>query len=195
VLLGAFVGFAVLAMIANAVFHSRLERLLDRQRHEARAPDPQPSMSAIVAKPTDISLPEESASVEPQVQATAPLPVNQPLSTSRQRVFVGLTPQDLIKPFGTYISAQAEKLTRAYIGKWLTVTGRIGDVHRHTRVWQVTMSFEDDVHRVLVVSLSFGNEWGDRLSVLTRDATITANGQIENVTSSMICLRNCELVA
>lgn len=128
------------------------------------------------------------------VRTSAEAPTVVASSKVSERVFVDVTPQELTKPFDTYVAAQAERLLQPYIGKWFRVTGPISNVHQHENFWQVFTPFYTAPNRLPQhISLNFSVEWSGRLSVLARDATITAIGEIERIDSSTIFLRNCEL--
>jgi hypothetical protein len=128
----------------------------------------------------------------PSIENVAPVPARDP---SNDRIFVDRTPHDLVGPFDTYVSVQAKRLIQPYIGKWIRITSEVGNVRDlPSDQWQVLVSERVD-GRTLVISLSFNKEWGDRLSILTRGATIEVIGRIDRIEAATLYLENCELVA
>jgi hypothetical protein len=125
------------------------------------------------------------------------VPISAPSSRADAigRIFADITPQDLVRPFDTYVAIQAEKLIQPYLGKWLRVTEPVGNVRSLPNgQWQVTVALKINESGIMVLSLTFDNEWGDRLSILTRDATIRAIGQIDKIRSREIFFEHCELI-
>jgi hypothetical protein len=107
----------------------------------------------------------------------------------RDRIIVNVSPQFLIGFFEQHTTVQAKKLVEAYIGKWMRVSGPLGDV------WPNQVTFEHRLFGSAVVFMYFSPEWTDRLSVLRRGDHLAVLGQIRNVNSMEVHLENCELAA
>jgi hypothetical protein len=151
-----------------------------------------------VAEKTPDSPPREAAAVH----VAAPEP--QPEAAENQfRVFVGegITPEYLIGIFQEHTSIQGAKLTAAYLGKWMKVSGSLGNVISSTPD-RAQLTFE----RAEVpladrtwfdftsLYMQFSKPWMDRLAITKRGAKLTVIGQIERIDNVSMQLKNCELV-
>jgi hypothetical protein len=111
------------------------------------------------------------------------------------RIFVAadVTPQVLIGLFGQHMSIEAEKLIKPYLGKWMQVSGALGDVSA-PKNFGVFVHFKQSSSSVFI-SMIFDKEWVDRLSILQKDSQMTVIGQISEIRSSTFELRHCELTS
>ena len=109
--------------------------------------------------------------------------------TPTKPVVVDVTPEYLWQLFEGRTSAQAGKLVASYIGKWMQVSGPLGDVG----TFQVT--FRNIRGTYTVIYMYFRKkQWITRLSALTLGENITVLGRIERVNSLELHLETCELV-
>jgi hypothetical protein len=131
-----------------------------------------------------------------------PLAVGQESSArdkSEDRVFVDVTPAQLVSHFGQYTSIQAAKLTEAYVGKWMRLSGQLGDVlgdpgSPHLQVTFQKKGFPGDPdYEYFSVYMYFGREWDERFATLLRGTQISVAGQIERVGAWGLDLVRCEL--
>lgn len=119
-----------------------------------------------------------TASVETTTTATGTSP----------RIFVDVTPEYLASFYDQHMTIQANKLAEDYIGKWIKVAGRLGDVYPN----QVVFAYK--TFGVVVFMYFDMNKWKDRLSILKRGSRIEVNGQIQRVNAFEVHLENCELI-
>jgi hypothetical protein len=114
------------------------------------------------------------------------------------RVIIDATPAYLVGFFKGHTHIQAEKLTEAYRGKWLKVSGPLGDVMGNTSERaQVTFARNAPIFvgRYFQVFMYFDrSQWDDRLSVLRPGTKITVIGRIREINRIEVHLENCELV-
>jgi hypothetical protein len=105
-------------------------------------------------------------------------------------VMVDVTPEYLWGLFEGRTSAQAEQRVADYIGKWMLVSGPLGDVKPSG---QVTFQHKPGTHTVIYVYFH-KKRWLDRLSALHLGENISVRGRIEKVNSLELHLETCELI-
>ncbi|SRR6266446_7444177 len=104
---------AVMALIANAIAHANLDRLLKDREHPM--PSQSPSAHEAIEAPGELTR-----------QLTAilyPMMTDQPAG---ERLFVNKAPQDLTGIFKTFINTQAEK-TDSTISRQMVKSGRVSE--------------------------------------------------------------------
>jgi hypothetical protein len=179
-LLGAFVSFGVIALAANAVAHSKIDRLLSENSREALPLGHPWTVRPLPAPPAP----------------TDAMPV------VKDRIIVKETPGQLCGLLDGHTTIQGQKLIEAYLGKWIVVSGQVADVsvfgfgERALKGEAPYASLELHVgeKRILPnVTASFGAEWIDRLSVLRTEVIVTVMGEIKDIASYKLRLANCEL--
>lgn len=114
----------------------------------------------------------------------------------QEREFVDVEPAYLLKLYKDHISVQADKLAGVYVGKWMKVSGRLGNVERFLNSWRVRFEFnlEESVRQGGDVSMFFDDEMQvDRLATLKRGDQITVVGQIKPMVAALLILEKCEL--
>lgn len=114
---------------------------------------------------------------------------------SPDRVFVHRTPRELVGLFKRDTSIQAQKQADAFYGKWLKVSGRLGDVGEWSGYHsQVTFAFT--AFSSVTVFMIFRDRAyvENRLSVLKKWDRVTVQGKIERIDILSVQLTNCELV-
>ncbi len=112
---------------------------------------------------------------------------------SRGRVVVDVTPEYLTDLFRGLTSIQAHKLAAVYIGKWMTMAGRVADVASvSARCSSVT--FDRPLIGPFVHTFFRTEEWIDRVSFLKPGDSVTVVGRIGEVASAGVYLDDCELV-
>jgi hypothetical protein len=133
----------------------------------------------------------------PDTEAAAP-------PQDQARVFVppNVTPEYLVGLFDDRTDVQAKTLVDPYIGKWMTVSGPLGNVGtRNDYFAQVTFQnkgmFEEgtrfEIHGV--VFMYFRDPRSDeRLAMLRPGTEITVVGRLERVTGIDVHLDDCELI-
>jgi hypothetical protein len=119
-------------------------------------------------------------------------PINA-VASKEEKIFIDLTPEQLIAFYADNTSIQADRLVAPSIGKWMSLSGRLSEVissypgfaqltfTRRGLGSQVFMYFRD---QTLI----------DRLSMLNRRTQMTVHGKIEKVDMFAVHLGNCELV-
>jgi len=112
------------------------------------------------------------------------------------RVMVNVTPEHLTSFYREgHTSIQAGRLAEAFIDKWMTVSGPIGDVLGSTDVHRMVVFADRSIHKHNYVNMFFDDKnQFDRLSTLKPGDKITVIGKIAEVNSLEVKLNNCELV-
>jgi hypothetical protein len=114
-----------------------------------------------------------------------------------EMVFVDVTPAYLLNFYKEHIGVQADKLAEAYVGKWMKVSGRLGNVERFLEIsWRAT--FEQSTEEIVlqggfITMMFYEQKWIDRLAVLRRGDKINVIGQIRMMVASSLVLEKCQL--
>jgi len=88
-------------------------------------------------------------------------------------------------------SIQADKLIAAYIGKWLKLSVKVSDTLSRGEGGAAILSASDGVG----LALTFTSKWRDPLVALPPGSEVTIIGRIDKVTSNVVLLDHCELIA
>jgi hypothetical protein len=133
-----------------------------------------------------------------KASATTPTPpMISPLAEiiKPQRIFVGddVTKEFLIGLLQGRTDIQAQKLVSLYLGKWMKVSGRLGNILSSTGTrFQVTFEFSG---KLTDLYMWFGEQWADRLSIITPGQNLVVIGKITEIgPSSYVSLDECELL-
>jgi hypothetical protein len=111
------------------------------------------------------------------------------------RIFVDRTPRELVRLFKHETSVQAQKQADAFYGKWLKVSGPLGDVGAWSGYCsQVTFAYKTFFEVTVFMMFRDRAYVENRLSVLRKRDRITVQGQIERIDPISVQLTNCELV-
>jgi hypothetical protein len=110
------------------------------------------------------------------------------------RVLVDVTPQYLTDFFREHTDIQAKKLLEAFIGKWMRLSGPVGDVYANDES-NATVYFYPSTYRRTQILMYFNDKpiIEDRLRVLKKGDRITVIGQIDWASPRSLELDNCEL--
>jgi hypothetical protein len=80
-----------------------------------------------------------------------------------------------------------------YVGKWIKVSGKVGDVRRFDSEWVVTL--ERANNHLPVMLLRFRDQKSiAQVETMHRGHAVIAIGQIDDVDALGVTLRSCELV-
>jgi hypothetical protein len=173
-------GVAIIALAALAAFAAHT---LSKTRAAQKTPGPPPREAAAV----------HDAAPEARPKA----------AEKQDRVFVGesITPEYLIGIFREHTAIQGATLTAAYLGKWMKVSGSLGDVVSTTpNLAQLTFEraevpfTERTWFDYTSFYMMFRRPWIDHLEIAKRGDKLTVIGQIERIDSVSVQLENCELV-
>jgi hypothetical protein len=110
-----------------------------------------------------------------------------------ERIIVDVTPLYLMDLFSEHTSIQAQRLIEPYIGKWIRISGPLGDVSDNEYFSQVVFEHGPKMFAQVFMYFRQPNR-SDRLSVLRRGTELTVLGQIERVNGMEVHLDNCELI-
>jgi len=116
------------------------------------------------------------------------------LMLPEERSFVDITPEDLVRVFKEYTEIQARTRVADVIGKWMKVSGPLGNVGDFTSFAQVTFALRPSP-RATVFMYFRKKKWFDRISLLNRGNDITVVGRISEVKYGELHLDNCELIS
>lgn len=115
------------------------------------------------------------------------------LTRPEERSFADVPLEDLMRVFEEHTETQARTLVADVIGKWMRVSGPLGDVGDFTSFSQVTFAHRSPPSAIVYMYFR-KKKWFDCLSVLNRGDNITVVGRIRDVRGSELHLDNCELV-
>jgi hypothetical protein len=112
------------------------------------------------------------------------------------RVYVDVTPEELVGFFKNVTAMQGDRLVQPYIGKWITLSGPLGDILSSSPDHaQLTFADRGYGEEKVQVYLYFNvKKWVDRVAVLTLGKQITVTGRIDRVVSVWVDLKDCELI-
>jgi hypothetical protein len=162
--------------------------------------------TAVFAPPPAAEATVLQRSPDPIIRAPiAPSPAAIPTQTippdpPKQFVDPHVTPDCLVGLYDGNTALRAETLISEQIGKWMSVSGPLGEIHpgsimltsgRRTRSLAVFAYGTKPT-----VYMWFSDEWFHRLALLPQNQNISVVGKIKNVTgyNSKVELENCELV-
>jgi hypothetical protein len=129
----------------------------------------------------------------PTKPKAAGITVEQPPTVTDERVFLGteVTIQTLRRIDLNRTTLEAERLKIPYLGKWMKVIGALETIVETPTGSNVLV----DCHEAGLIFLSFGKDWGDRLSILNKGTEIVGIGKLSVIQLTHIFLEKCELMA
>lgn len=118
-------------------------------------------------------------------------PMAPPDAASRVFVPAGTSPGDLVEPFESHTSADAEALVAKYIGRWMSLKGQ---VYQLSKAGPGTVLLLHTEHFMLGprVHLFFHGDHAARAAMLGKGASFAAMGRISEIGSLGVVLENCE---
>jgi hypothetical protein len=135
-----------------------------------------------------------TASVSPPSYPVVTGGEQQRTDEAASRHVVDVSPEYLVGLFDQQTSLQAQKLADAFLGKWMLVTGSLGDVAGFGEAGS-QMVFATTFPEVTIYMWFHDHEYvEERLAVLTKGTRLTVLGQIDRIRSTDVQLTNCELV-
>jgi hypothetical protein len=136
------------------------------------------------------SLPSSTGTLTLAVRTT------ETVTQSQKREMVDVTPEYLTGFYRQgHTSVQAKKLAEAFIGKWIKVSGPLGDVLGNYETFRMVVFSNRSSHTHDDVNMYFRDkERFGQLSTLKRGDTITAVGRLSEINSLEIWLEDCVLV-
>ncbi len=132
------------------------------------------------------------------VPATPPSPTPTPAPPAREFVQENITPEYLVGLYdGGHTSLGANLRASVFIGKWLQVTGPLGNIvggdrsfdgSRLPAVGSITSTNGTYFHLV------FRGEWIERAAMVPKNETVTVRGKIQDIARALITLDDVELI-
>jgi hypothetical protein len=122
-----------------------------------------------------------------------PIPTTPPKKAGREYVDAHVTPEFLVGVYDGNTRLRAETLVSEQVGKWMHVSGPLGEVHPSGRT-DALVVFE--TRRKPTVYMWFSGEWLDQLALLPKNQNVNVIGQLKKVTgyNATVELENCELL-
>jgi hypothetical protein len=163
-------------------------RLSENAKDQTSSP-PLATQSGGVIRPPVASNPVQSTPTpqiyEPKLKA--------PEKPSRDMVDSHVTPEFLVGLYKSNTTLRAETLISEQIGKWMPVSGPLGEIHGEpTSSSPALVVFASP--RDPDVYMWFSSEWFGRLADLKRNQKISVLGKIKKVTRYKLELESCEIV-
>jgi hypothetical protein len=106
-----------------------------------------------------------------------------------KKVFVDVSPSYLIGLYKNKTTVQGDDLAAAYIGKWMPVTGRVGDIFGKPDALYAQIYDNDEIF----ISAAFSAQESEKVSHIALGETITIQGKIYSA-DPHLKLVNCNLV-
>ena len=106
------------------------------------------------------------------------------------RIYTSITPNDLRKTYSGRTMAEADRLVKTHLNKWMRLTGTVDDLRIYDS-GNGTVFLKDDSGSVI---LRFRREWKDQIETLQAGFSVEAEGQLSEVDSRNVTLENCELM-
>ena len=131
----------------------------------------------------------QTALPDPSVVAAEPT-----TDSPAAREIVDVTPEYLAEFFRDRTSIQADKLAAAYLGKWMKVSGPLGNIGGITTFSQVTFAFNTFGSLSVYLLFRDGDVVENRVSTLSQGDQITVLGQIDRIDAVSLQLGNCGLI-
>jgi hypothetical protein len=140
---------------------------------------------------------------KPETQTLSSQQKPQPESTKsehqgNERVITNATPEDIIGLFKNRTSIQAKPLVQSYIGKWMKVSGKVGNVTGEKtsgKQWAaIVFSDRGSFTKLVEVTPFFEEPWIDRVAALAAGDMVTVLGRITTIKYNRIDLFDCELL-
>jgi hypothetical protein len=133
-----------------------------------------------------------------QALSVPAIPITTTIEDTSGRIIVSVTPQWLMAQFTNRTDVQTQTLLSPYIGKWMRVSGNLGDVKK-IKIFDdksfAQVTFRDVKYGSDYVFLQFSEPgFIDRLSVMQLGEAITVLGQIQSVNPLFVSLEECELL-
>jgi hypothetical protein len=123
----------------------------------------------------------------------APLPPNVILNKAEdtKRIFLTMTPDELMSLYTGLTPTDGKKRTRIYLDKWITLSVPLRAVDGPNQLGVLSISFSTP--RYNYIGMEFEHTWADRFAVITLGQIISVNCQIKEISEGSMYLRNCEL--
>jgi hypothetical protein len=106
-----------------------------------------------------------------------------------RKVFVNVSPSYLVGLYKNKTTVQGDDLAAAYIGKWMSVTGRVRDIFGKPDALCAQIYDNDET----LISAVFSAQESEKVPHIARDETITVRGEIYSA-DPYLKLVNCDLV-
>jgi len=145
-----------------------------------------------LADKTDVHTPQATPSTAAPVPVLTPT-TSVPSSAGREFV-VGLSAADIIGLYRNKTDYQGRIAVTGYKGKWLAVSGTIGEVAKSGDQVLVYLKLTKN-NLDSSVGMYFGPQYESVLSQLRKGQTFDGIGRIQDVTRSSMVLEDCELKA
>lgn len=140
--------------------------------------------------------------LSPETKSTSNLDQEQKTEAQfNKRIIVDVTPKYLVGLFHKQTDIQAQKLADTFIGKWIKVSGPLGNVGVFTTFSQVTFVhdpswlWDGSTYSFSIYMIFQDRQYvEDRLAVLKTGDQITVLGKINRIDKVSVQLENCELL-
>jgi len=109
------------------------------------------------------------------------------------RIFVGkkITPEYFKKVKREHTDIQGDKLLAPYIDKWMRIKGTIDNVSEYDDSYSISMAAASGGY---IIAMYFNKSWGPKITILVKGERVKVEGQITNIGSIYVALKNCKLV-
>lgn len=155
--------------------------------NDAQRPKEHRNLPATV--PT-VTAPSTTSPATTQISSEGPIPPPEVLPDGR--IVIRASPKYLMGLCSQHLSIHAKKLTEPFEGKWIRVSGSVADIKIYSSEIEVVLKCLPEAY---AIQAEFKPKWRDRLDLLSRNMHIEVFGQIDEILSNMLFLKNSELVS
>ena len=117
-------------------------------------------------------------------------PGSKTIEPPKERVFVTIHPEHLMAFYDDRTSVQGDQLAQNYIGKWMKVSGAIGNASVKGRSILAVIGLQNMRH----IMLMFDEKWRERVSLMISGQKIAVIGEIREIGDANVILHHCELI-
>jgi diguanylate cyclase (GGDEF)-like protein len=175
---------AALADLANEL--KTRAKAQGRNRVEANLP---PVIEAhAVDAPAAPLVPDSSVScvIAPASQST--MSRSEPMD---ERIMLTVSPKSICSLFQGRTATQGNKLAAVYVGKWITLSGVIGDID--DQYGHFFVSFQQALGDHPRIIMRFNEVWRERLEIINPGDTASVLGKVSTASEFSLVLHDCEL--
>ena len=143
----------------------------------------------VLARTGWLSQPQSGASRE-VVPQKIHKPESKTIEPPKERAFVTVDPEYLMGFYEGRTSVQGDQLAQNYIGKWVRVSGEVGNASVKGSSILAVLRLPNIRH----IMLLFEEDWKERVSLLIGGQKITAIGEIQQINDNHVVLEHCEVI-
>jgi hypothetical protein len=108
-----------------------------------------------------------------------------------EKMVIDISAEYLIDLYRGRTTIQADALMAMYLGKWITVTGKVANVWKSRDGYKMIIFVGGDLTKLVTLDFDLGGN--EHVAYLTRDSDITVHGKIESATGTGLEMIECSI--